>query len=314
MTGSVVIEQPTPCDVAGKLANLPLTIPGCPVYCPTFNSLPVPPCVTTDVCGNVAPDVPASVVNIKPAPDVIIPSTDVCSDLAYNFNLSSCQTGSSFTWAGNNANGSETIPILLSNPGSDTMDVSYFGQATFNGCSSLSTEFFFHVLPAPSTDFTIHPDPAFLNVGAGFEGSPVSTAGAINSWAWSFDGNTGISGMTTVYAFSSIGTHEACLHITTVDGCPATICKAIEVVTEQLVIPNIFTPNGDGLNENLEFKNLEYFQGNSLEVYNRWGNIVYSKTNYNNNWNGADLSEGTYYYVLNVALLGAFSGYVQLSR
>ena len=120
--------------------------------------------------------------------------------------------------------------------------------------------------------------------------------------------------MTTVYAFSSIGTHEACLHITTVDGCPATICKAIEVVTEQLVIPNIFTPNGDGLNENLEFKNLEYFQGNSLEVYNRWGNIVYSKTNYNNNWNGADLSEGTYYYVLNVALLGAFSGYVQLSR
>ncbi len=314
MTGTVVIEQPTPCDVAGKLANLPLNIPGCPVYCPSFNSIPVPPCVITDVCGNVAPDVPASVVNIKPAPDVIIPPSEICSDLEYNFNLSSCQTGSSYIWAGNNTNGTGSIPVMISNPSTDTMQVSYFGQATFNGCSSLNTEFFFHVLPPPSTDFEIHPSPAFLNVGAGFEGSAVSSSGTVTSWTWSFDGNSGASGITTVYAFNSLGTHEACLHIVTENGCPATVCREVEVITEQLVVPNIFTPNGDGLNENLEFKNLEYFQGNTLEVYNRWGNLVFTKSNYNNNWNGGDLSEGTYYYILNVLNLRSYSGYVQLSR
>ncbi|QXP74641.1 gliding motility-associated C-terminal domain-containing protein [Tenacibaculum sp. HL-MS23] len=71
----------------------------------------------------------------------------------------------------------------------------------------------------------------------------------------------------------------------------------------------IFTPNGDTTNETLVFESLDQYKKNTLEVYNRWGNIVYKKTNYKNNWNGKsfgratikannDLPVGTYFYRL----------------
>ena len=47
-------------------------------------------------------------------------------------------------------------------------------------------------------------------------------------------------------------------------------------------ISNIFTPNGDGLNDFFFIKNLEQFPNSKLEVFNRWGNLVYSDNNYQN--------------------------------
>ncbi|MEZ4908346.1 MAG: gliding motility-associated C-terminal domain-containing protein [Saprospiraceae bacterium] len=67
---------------------------------------------------------------------------------------------------------------------------------------------------------------------------------------------------------------------------------------------NVITPNGDGINDNLIFPCLEsgIYPKNELIVFNEWGNQVFSKYNYNNDWqgtyNGKDLPVGTYYYVL----------------
>jgi gliding motility-associated-like protein len=65
---------------------------------------------------------------------------------------------------------------------------------------------------------------------------------------------------------------------------------------------NIFSPNGDGENDTLYFEGLEiYFIANrpvKLEVFNRWGNLVYEDTDYKNDWTGDDVSDGTYYYIL----------------
>ncbi|MGK6350933.1 Ig-like domain-containing protein [Parapedobacter sp. DT-150] len=71
-------------------------------------------------------------------------------------------------------------------------------------------------------------------------------------------------------------------------------------VDETLGIPNLFTPNGDGLNDLFVIKNLLQYQGRELIVLNRWGNQVYKSTNYNNDWDGNTLAEGTYYYILRV--------------
>ncbi|WP_299524415.1 gliding motility-associated C-terminal domain-containing protein, partial [Winogradskyella sp.] len=78
-----------------------------------------------------------------------------------------------------------------------------------------------------------------------------------------------------------------------------------------LTIYNEFSPNGDGVNETFVIDCLERFPNNKLEVYNRWGNIVYSKNGYLNDWNGTsngravinqsgELPVGTYYYVLDL--------------
>ena len=66
--------------------------------------------------------------------------------------------------------------------------------------------------------------------------------------------------------------------------------------------PNFFTPNNDGANDFLEFINLERFSLNSLTIFNRWGQILYKKEGYSNDWegsiNGNELPDGAYYYVL----------------
>jgi gliding motility-associated-like protein len=72
----------------------------------------------------------------------------------------------------------------------------------------------------------------------------------------------------------------------------------------ELFIPDGFSPNGDGINEVFQVQFLNTYTL-SLEVYNRWGNVVYENVNYNNEWDGKgtgnflgkDLPGGTYYCV-----------------
>ncbi len=66
----------------------------------------------------------------------------------------------------------------------------------------------------------------------------------------------------------------------------------------KVVIPNVFSPNGDGKNDFLEFDNLEQYKNTQLNIYNRWGRRVYQSDNYKNDWDGAKLTGGTYYYIL----------------
>jgi len=59
-------------------------------------------------------------------------------------------------------------------------------------------------------------------------------------------------------------------------------------------IPNVFTPNGDGVNDVFEIVGLEYFPNSIFKAFSRWGDEVYSNNDYHNEWDGAGLNEGTY--------------------
>ncbi|MCX2454030.1 gliding motility-associated C-terminal domain-containing protein [Pedobacter sp. PLR] len=87
----------------------------------------------------------------------------------------------------------------------------------------------------------------------------------------------------------------------------------------ELLIPNLFTPNGDGTNDTFEIRGIEQFAINDIVIVNRWGNEVFKQTNYRNTWNGPGLNEGTYYYVLRVkdgvgSEWRVFKGYITLIR
>jgi gliding motility-associated-like protein/uncharacterized repeat protein (TIGR01451 family) len=86
----------------------------------------------------------------------------------------------------------------------------------------------------------------------------------------------------------------------------------------ELTFPNVFTPNGDGMNEYFKVGGLETYTGAELYIYNRWGNQVYASKDYKNDWNGNGLNEGTYYYLLRVKTSSeetkSFKGWVEILR
>jgi gliding motility-associated-like protein/uncharacterized repeat protein (TIGR01451 family) len=69
-------------------------------------------------------------------------------------------------------------------------------------------------------------------------------------------------------------------------------------IAPDLEIPNTFTPNGDGKNDTFKIKGRENYDNIDLSIYNRWGDEVYRNRNYQDEWDGYSLNEGTYYYLL----------------
>ena len=130
-------------------------------------------------------------------------------------------------------------------------------------------------------------------------------------WETASDGASLVSGANSVYAVvNQPGTYQ--LTVTDpISGCGAE--GLVEVFTGevfgldlgQLVLPNVITPNGDGTNDQWnaylgddpEFKLAEVMEVYALEVYNRWGQLLYEGSGTNAVWNGGDVSDGAYFAV-----------------
>ena len=95
----------------------------------------------------------------------------------------------------------------------------------------------------------------------------------------------------------------------------------------ELLVPAVFTPNDDGDNDYWEILGIQAFPENNVKVFNRWGEIVYLKEGYNNEFNGRAnkrtqmnggdglLPTGTYYYVIKVYQTGdIYTGYVYITK
>ena len=89
-------------------------------------------------------------------------------------------------------------------------------------------------------------------------------------------------------------------------------------ISEPLTFASGFSPNGDEVNQYFVIKGAESYPGNTLSVFNRWGNQVYKTENYQNDWagtwNGSNLQNGTYFYVFNDAAGNTYSGYVYIQK
>lgn len=93
-----------------------------------------------------------------------------------------------------------------------------------------------------------------------------------------------------------------------------------------IIVPQAFTPDGDGINDAFEIIGIEQIPDNTIVIVNRWGNVVFEATNYQNNWLGTsnskltigdeDLPTGTYYYLFDTKTdkYGIMKGFVYLQR
>ena len=92
------------------------------------------------------------------------------------------------------------------------------------------------------------------------------------------------------------------------------VCKAVSIEVE---IPNVFTPNADGINDVLEITNLK--RDDKVEIYNRWGTLVFETEYEKAFWDGFTTSGepcsiGVYYYVVILESGEAKKGFVQLLK
>ncbi|MFL5773259.1 MAG: gliding motility-associated C-terminal domain-containing protein, partial [Flavisolibacter sp.] len=92
------------------------------------------------------------------------------------------------------------------------------------------------------------------------------------------------------------------LKVISSEGCMATDETFIKVLKTP-GIPNTFSPNGDGIHDKWEIKYLESYPGATVEIYNRYGQLIFQSTGYSKPWDGtfrgSPLPAGTYYYIIN---------------
>jgi gliding motility-associated-like protein len=74
---------------------------------------------------------------------------------------------------------------------------------------------------------------------------------------------------------------------------------------DKIIVPNVFSPNGDGVHDNWEIKAIGAYPNLIVEVYNRGGNLIFkSDKGYPKAWdgtyNGKPIPVGTYYYIINL--------------
>lgn len=78
-------------------------------------------------------------------------------------------------------------------------------------------------------------------------------------------------------------------------------------------VPNVITPNGDTDNEFFQIDS-SLLGEVSLKVLNRWGRVVYQSSSYQNDWNGAGLSDGVYYILLTGPCIKTYKDWIQIIR
>ena len=129
------------------------------------------------------------------------------------------------------------------------------------------------------------------------------------------------------FTYVEVGDYTTELKVYNPQGCDTSYYKSIRVEPVKLKIPNVFTPNGDGTNDyfiislesgsdspsgnkgakgardqHYEYEDYEplnrYYESTELTIFNRWGRIVYHSKDYQNDWDGDNLPDGTYFYVL----------------
>lgn len=94
------------------------------------------------------------------------------------------------------------------------------------------------------------------------------------------------------------------LTVSDASGCEKVIDSiVVQTLCTDLVFYEIFSPNGDGINDVWVVEGIEHFPDSQLEIFNRWGERVYTATAYQNDWDGTTssgtaLPVGTYFFIL----------------
>lgn len=190
----------------------------------------------------------------------------------------------------------ESVEVIVSVPGCDS-DTIVVGPVNCSACQPYDIEFNIEdtqICIGESAEFTASSDTENITFNWFFEDEYL---GEGETFTHSFD------------EFDQSGTYY--LVGTDVNDCSETDSLTLEVIRCGLIVPEGFSPNGDGVNDVLVIDGLEGFPNTKIKIFNRWGTEVYSNENYQNDWDGRyqsgknvggdELPEGSYFYIIELA-------------
>lgn len=175
---------------------------------------------------------------------------------------------------------------------------SYYVVA-FNGACSDTDTVVVTSVPLPAVD--AGPDFTILMFNNGtVGGNPTGPPGV--TYSWSPGTLLSDSTLSNPVATPTVTTTYTVM-VTNSIGCSA-IDSVKVTVLPQIIFPNGISPNGDGANDVWIIDNIEQFPNCIVEVYNRWGEMLFQSVGYKEKWDGRykgqDLPVGTYYYIINL--------------
>ncbi|MFN5182935.1 MAG: choice-of-anchor L domain-containing protein [Bacteroidota bacterium] len=228
-------------------------------------------------------------------------------------NGSSSTTGVSYSWSGPGGFNSTSANPLITSPGIYTLTVT----DPSNGCSSSDTVYV--VQASINAAFTPNPTIGNAPLFVDFTNNSSNATG----YVWNFGNGSTSTNINDSITYFGPGTYTVMLIATNQYGCIDTALATIMVNgTSFILIPNIFSPNGDGTNELLSIQHEGITELNML-IYDRWGLLMAEVNDPNGGWDGktktgGDAPDGTYFYIVEAKGIDGkeygLHGYFMLSR
>ncbi|HEV7231440.1 MAG TPA: gliding motility-associated C-terminal domain-containing protein [Bacteroidia bacterium] len=189
------------------------------------------------------------------------------------------------------------------------------------GCTSTQTVVVAHGSNTIACNFSANPVTGMVPLPVTFSDS--SSAG-VTTWTWDYGDSGSGTGPKVTNTYTTPGTYTVTETITDANGCTSSSTVVIEAMPliSSVIVPNVFTPNGDGSNDEFTVKTIAV-KNFDMKIFDRWGVLMSHVSDPLIGWDGkksggAIADAGTYYYVItatgNDTKAYSLTGFITLTR
>ncbi|MCW3082798.1 MAG: hypothetical protein JWP12_164 [Bacteroidetes bacterium] len=250
----------------------------------------------TDGCSPAVTSTVTVTVLPLPAPAFSADLTSGCAPLCLNLtDASTISSGSVNRWgwdvndgANSFANG-QTQSHCFNNPG--TYSITLIDTSAAGCISTVTYANYITVHSIPVAQFTAPANTSIIVPTVTYTDQSTVDNSSIAAWNWTFGDVLNTTTNTSTqqnpsHLFSDVGTYCAHLVVTSTYGCvdSSDLCVVIDPEFT-FYIPNAFSPNGDGINDEFYGKG-DFINDFEMTIYDRWGNLIFYTDDINKHWNG----------------------------
>lgn len=231
-------------------------------------------------------------VVVQPSPTATISPTDptACEFLQVPFSAVGAQAGETFEWDFGNGETSTNEQFLATYDSIGLHFIELIVTAA-SGCKDTATTTV-TIGGGPLAVFEVLPKGEINLEKDSIDWINKSSLTTV-TWIWDFGNGVTQSGFDPVYQYTEPGDYRVLLTVTDSVGCEDTVSVLVNTTVEIIMfVPNAFTPNNDGLNDEFWVSSINLSEFN-IRIFNRWGMMVYESNDQNFRWDGMVHNKGT---------------------